>query len=320
MAAVAGTTVTYGMVGIREHLMDAIYQISPEDTPFLTMAARAKMRQTYSEWQIDALAAAAANQHAEGDEASFTTITPTTRVGNRAQISKKTVIVSGTAEAVDAAGRASEFEYQAAQRSKELKRDMEFILTGNQGSSAGTNTVPRRLGSLESWYTTNTQRSGGGSSGGFSSGNTLPAVDASAAGVRSFTEALLKTAQSQAWTAGGNPNKLMVGPFNKQQVTGFTGIATQYRENKRAPAVIIAAADVYVGDFGEISIFPNRFSRERTAHLLDMEYWAVAYLRPFKVEPLAKTGDAKKAQMIVEYSLISRNEAASAVIADLRSS
>lgn len=319
MAVVSGTTITYGRIGMREDLMDTIYNISPEDTPFLSMASRARARATYVEWQTDSLATAAVNQHAEGDEASFTTVSPTTRVGNRTQISKKTVIVSGTQESVEMAGRDSEFEYQAAKRSKELKRDMEVVLTQNQGSSAGGDLIPRRLGSIEAWISTNAYRGAGSpANGGFSSGNVVQATDGSTGELRSFTEALLKTAQQAAWTQGGNPTYLMVGPNTKQECSLFSGIATQYRENKRAPAVILATADVYVGDFGELRIFANRFSRDRTALLLDMEYWAVAYLRPFRMEPLAKTGDAKKAQLLAEYTLISRNEAASAKVADLK--
>jgi hypothetical protein len=64
--------------------------------------------------------------------------------------------------------------------------------------------------------------------------------------------------------------------------SGFAGIATQYRENKGTTQdTIVAAADVYVSDFGEHKIVPSRFSRDRSALVRDMEYWAVAYLRPF---------------------------------------
>ena len=62
---------------------------------------------------------------------------------------------------------------------------------------------------------------------------------------------------------------------------------------------------------------PSRFSRERTAHVLQSDMWGVAYLRPFKVQKLARTGGAEKAQIDVEYTLVSKNEAASGVVADL---
>lgn len=325
MAAVAGTLTTFDSIGNREDLADLIYNISPTETPFMsTMAGRGKVSATFTEWQTDTLASAStSNAFAEGEDATFTTAAPTTRVGNRTQISKKTVLVSGTEEVIDKAGRDSEYEYQAAKRMAELKRDMEAIVTGNQASSAGSRSVARKLGSLEAWYTTNVQRGGGnaGGSGGFSAGDVAAATDATAGGVRTITETMLKTAMQQAWSSGGQPDKVMVGPVNKQFISRFTGIATLYRDTagKRSNISILGAADIYVSDFGEVQIIPNRFSRERTAHVLDTGYWEVAYLRPFKEEKLSKTGDGIKGHIVVEYTLKSRNEAASAVIADLTS-
>jgi hypothetical protein len=318
MAVNASTTQTYQQVGIREDLSDVIYDISPKDTPFFSMARRGKATQTRHEWQTDSLATAANNSRIEGDDATYLTMAPTTRLSNLTQISGKAIIVSGTARSVDTAGREDEFEYQLAKRSAELKRDMEVALTQNQDSTIGTSAVARKLGGLETWYTTNTSRGTNGTNGGFSGGSTSAPGDSTAGALRTFSEALLKTVWQSVWTAGGDPDILMVGAVNKQRASQFTGIATQYRENSGTKhATILGAADVYVGDFGQIKIVANRFQRARTAHLLEMDKWAVAYLRPFKTEKLAKTGDADKAQILVEYTLESRQEAASGVIADL---
>jgi hypothetical protein len=320
MAYLAGTFGTTDAVGNREDLTDLISRISPTETPFMSMiAGRGKCSATYHEWQIDSLAAAAANQAVEGNDATFATAAPTTRVGNRTQISTKTVLVSATQDAVDKAGRESEYEYQAAKRMAEIKRDMEYILSGNQASSAGSHGVAPRLGSLEAWYTTNDSRGSLGADGGFSSGNVLAATDATAGAQRTFTEALLKTAMQLAWTQGGSPDVVLVGPVNKMKASAFAGIATLYRDtaSKKSNVSILGAADIYVSDFGEVKIVASRFSRERTAHVLDSNFWDVLYLRPFKEEKLAKTGDGTKGQIVVEYTLRSKNEAASAVIADL---
>ena len=48
-----------------------------------------------------------------------------------------------------------------------------------------------------------------------------------------------------------------------------------------------------------------------------MEYWGVAYLRPFQSHELAKTGDSVKYQLLAEYALVAKQQAASGVIADL---
>ena len=53
------------------------------------------------------------------------------------------------------------------------------------------------------------------------------------------------------------------------------------------------------------------------AFVLDPEYAAVAYLRPFQTNELAKSGDADVTQLLVEYTLEVRNQAAHAIVADL---
>jgi hypothetical protein len=101
-------------------------------------------------------------------------------------------------------------------------------------------------------------------------------------------------------------------------VSGFTGIAEIRREvTGNRQATIIGAADVYVSDFGSVSVVPNRFQRERDAFVLDPEYASVAFLRPFQTVELAKTGDAEKRLITVEYGLKVNTEAAHGLAADL---
>jgi hypothetical protein len=299
-----------------------IYNLSPTDTPFMSMiAGRGKARSTNHEWQTDALGAAAKNAVVEGNDAAYATAAATTRIGNYTQISTKTVIVSGTQDSVDKAGRDSDYRYNLAKRMAELKRDMEVVLTGNQTSSAGGTAVARQLGPLETTIYTNYSSGVGNTAQGSVSGSVwTAATDDTAGAQRTITEGMLATAQQQAWSAGGNPEYVMCGPVTKRYISQFSGIATLYRgaEGKTSSqASILGAADVYVGDFGEVRVVPNRFCRERTATVLDSNYWDVSYLRPFKTEKMAKTGDANKALILVEYTLEAKNQEASAKIADL---
>jgi hypothetical protein len=315
MAQPTNTFDTYDAIGRMTDLSKVIYTISPTQTPFLSMAQKLKAKNTYHEWQTDSLAPAAQNAVIEGDDATLDASSATSRVGNYSQISDKTVVVSGTQEAVESAGRDSELSYQIAKRSKELKRDIELILTGNQASAAGSSAAARTTGSVEGWLTSNVSRGVGGASGGFSAGTVAAATDGTQ---RALTESLFKTVIQSCWSNGGDPSTVIVGPKNKAVASGFGGIATQYRENKgTGPATIIAAADVYVSDFGEHKIMPSRFSRDRSALILDMEYWGIAYLRPFQQSELSKTGDSEKRQLLVEYALVAKQEAASGVVADL---
>jgi len=165
----------------------------------------------------------------------------TTRVGNYLQISDKTVTISGTEEVVNKAGRKSEIAYQIAKKGKELKRDMEAVLTTNQAQVAGNSTTARKLGSLGSWIATNDVLGSGGAS------PTGDGTDARTDGTqRAFTETLLKSVIQSCWTEGGDPTCVMTGPFNKTVVSSFTGNSTRFDkgEDKR----LVAAIDVYESD------------------------------------------------------------------------
>lgn len=319
------TYFTYSSEGIREDLADVIYNIAPEETPFMSNIGRKQVSNTLFEWQEDTLAAAGDSAIIEGGAATSTQTAPK-RMQNYAQVNAKRVTISGTLEAVDKAGRNSELQYELARKSSELKRDMEFALTQNQIAVAGDASTARKTAGLESWLRTNTSRGSGGTTDGAdptlsstTSGfpNAAP-TDASSDAERAFTETLLKTVIQEVWTEGGDPSILMVGASNKQTVSGFAGIAAQrYMAPNDAPSTIIGAADVYVSDFGSVQVVPNRFQRNRTAFVLDPEYAEVGYLRDFEIQELAKTGDAEDRQIIVEFGLQVSNEKAHGVIADL---
>jgi hypothetical protein len=308
------TFTAHTAIGQREDLIDVIYDISPTETPILSTLARTKATAVFHEWQTDILASAtAANAAVEGADPSAATISPTVRLGNYCQIAQKTIQISNTLEAVNKAGRKAEKSYQLSKASQELKRDMETIITANQGRDAGSASAARKLGSILSWLKTNTSA---GTSG--TDPTTIGVSTRSDGATRTFTETLLKEVVAEAFDSGGNPKVLVVGSGLKQKASTFAGIATQrYNAPSNAPTTILAAADVYLSDFGQLAITPDRFMRTRDALLLDPEYAAVAYLRPFATNELARTGDSEKTQLIAEFTLEMRNEAAHAIVADL---
>jgi hypothetical protein len=309
---------TYTAIGMREDLSDVIYSISPTDTPFMSSIGKTKATAVLHEWQTDSLAAATLSNFAvEGDTASDATMSPTTRVGNRCQIAQKTVKISGTLQAVDKAGRKSEKAYQLAKASSEIKRDMETSLLSNQIAANGNSTTARKLGGLQAWLNTNYS---GGTDGVAGNLGTTARVNGTN---RTFDEALLKTVIRSVYASGGNPKVLMVNPAHKQVVSAFAGIAAQrFMAPSNAPTTIVAAADVYLSDFGTVSVVPNRFMTstnncDETAFVLDPDMAAVAFLRPFQTNELAVTGDNESTQLLCEYTLEVRNQAAHGIIADL---
>ena len=308
---------TYTAIGQREDLTDVIYDISPTATPFMSSIGKTKATATFHEWQTDALAAAALGGAVEGADASTITASPTSRVGNRTQIFTKAVSVAGTLEAVDKAGRKSEKAYQLAKVSAELKRNIELTLLSNQVAAVGNSSTARTLGGLQAWLNTNGDF---GTDGVAGSGGTTARTNGTN---RTFTEAILKTVVAEVYTSGGTPKVLMVNPTHKQTVSAFAGIAAQrYMAPSNEPTTIIGAADVYMSDFGTISVVPNRFmnstnSGNETAFVVDPDMAAVAFLRPFETIELARTGDAEKTQLLAELTLEVKNQAAHGIIADL---
>jgi hypothetical protein len=323
MSVPTATFQAFQAVGNREDLTDLIYNIAPTETPFLSNAGREEAQSTFHEWQTDTLSTAStSNAAVEGDNPTNTSVVPTVRPGNYAQISTYAFQVSGTQQAIRHAGRKDELAYQLVKFGKTLKRDMEAILTSNHGSNAGGSGSARQTAGVEAWITSNwtTLGSGGSpSSSGFQSGLVGASVDNSLQGT--VTEGAVKAMIRAAWTAGGKPDLIMTGPFNKTKVSGFSGILTNNIFQKAGgQAMIIAGADEYVSDFGNHRVVPNRFQRDRSILGLDMEYWAVAYLRPFTQFPLAKTGDSEQRQILAEYMSVARNEKASFKVADLTTS
>jgi hypothetical protein len=74
---------------------------------------------------------------------------------------------------------------------------------------------------------------------------------------------------------------------------------------------------VYVSDFGVVRVVPNRFQRERDGLVLDFSMCSIPYLRSFRTRKLAKTGDAEKTLLVVEYTLRVNQEAGLGLAADL---
>ena len=311
-----------GTKAVREDLSNVIYNISPEDTPFMSSIGRENVNNTFFEWQTDALAAAStSNAQIEGDDASLDARVATTRVGNYTQISRKVIGVSGTVEAVDKAGMKSYLAYEMAKASSELKRDMEAILLNNQAAVVGNSTTARKTAGLPAWLRTNTSKGVSGVDPTMSSTNDgYPNAARTDGTQRNITETLFNDAIQQVWTQGGDPKLALMGPVNKRKASSFAGIATnRISQNNGANQAfsVVAAADVYLSDFGKISMVPSRFQREREVFIIDPQYASVGYLRKFATEDLAVSGDSSKKMIICEYGLKVKTEKSHAIIADL---
>lgn len=329
MAQVSNTFETYDAVGNREELADKIYNITPDETPFLSLIGKKSVSSTHPEWQIDTLATpVTTNQRPEGNEWTFEAITATTRVGNYTQISDKRITVTRTQDNTSKAGRKKELAYQIAKRGVELRTDMEVSLLSNNASNAGSGdaATTRVAGGFRAWLATNDNMDGGGSSGGFNTGTSV--VDAATNGTqRAFTKAILDAVILSTYNAGGSPTSMIMSPYVKTVFSTFMDDANvvplRHEVKGRNQATVVAAADMYLSDFGMIAMIPNRQMARagaavaRNAFLVDPKMVSLGVFDDIQLHKPAKTGDAEKRVLNVEYTLCVHNEAAHGVAADL---
>lgn len=314
MTKVTNAVATYDVTTNREDLTDAVYRIDPEDAPFLSMVPRVKATAVLHEWSTQALSAVnTGNARLEGDALSRAASTSPARKQNYCQISSRDATVTGTQRATNPAGIDDMMAYQMALKSVELKLDQEAILLGNQGQNAGNTTTARKLRSFNAWLSGNGSR---GANGADATAATAAATDGTAGDLRTLDETIFKDAIKDAFEDGGKPTIALVGPFNKQIVSTFTG-RTNSRQNVSEDRVL-GSVSVYGSDFGDIKIVPSRTQRDRDCYLVDRTKVAVAYLRAFEPQEMGRVGDAVTRDIISEYTLEMRHADAHAGIFDLK--
>lgn len=312
MVKVTGAVATYDVTTNREDLAQAVYRISPADTPFFSAVPKVKATAVLHEWSLDALEATnTANARLEGDALSRATSTNPARKSNYCQISSRDCTVTGTQRAVNMAGIDDALAFQKAKKGLTLRKDMESILLGNTGQNAGNTTTARVLRSFNAWISGNGSR---GATGADSTAATAAATDGTAGDLRTFTEALLKDAVLDAFVDGGEPDLILLGPVNKQLFSSFTGRAiSQLIVGK---GQVDGAANLYASDFGDLKVVPSRTMRSRDVYVVDTSKVAVAGLRMFEPQDIARVGDAYTSDLISEYTLEMRAPDAHALVAD----
>ena len=318
MAQPSNTLDSYDVKGIREDLENVIYDISPEETPFYSSLKKVKASNTYHEWQTDSLRSSAANAHIEGDDTTGEARTATTRLGNYTQIFKNAVIIPDTDEGLDKAGRSAEMAYQVLKIAKEQKLDIEKALFDNNKYEVGSATAARELAGCGAYVKSNVANVG--TSGANPTGS-VPGNTARTDGTATvFSQADFDTVMQGIWEAGGNPDTVYLSAFQMNKALDFTGYNNQRSHIEANSKTVVKAVDIYVTPWGTVEFTPSRENRGRDVWIMDSEMWACGVLRPTKNTELAKTGDSTKRQVLTELTLISKNEAASGLVADCTTS
>lgn len=312
MAQPTNTFDSYDAVGIREDLQDIIYDVSPSETPFYTACAKLKATNTYHEWQTDSLRSSADNKHIEGDDTVADARSATSRLGNYTQIFKNAVVIPGTDNGLNKAGRAKEMAYQVMQIAKEQKLDIEKALFANNARVAGNSTTARELAGVPAWLITNLDFQNGNSGASPTGDGTDARTDDGTP--TAFSQTKFDNVMQQIWVSGGKPDRCYLSAFQMDFALGFTGNNNQ--RNTVSGGKVENYMQVYVTPWGTVEFVPTRENRGRDVFIMQSDMWAVAVQRPTKNEPLSKTGDNEKRQVITELTLCAKNEAASGGVFD----
>lgn len=316
MAQPVNTYDSYDLVGMREDLTDAIYNISPEETPFYTKCAKISVSNRLHEWQTDVLASPAVNAHIEGDDTTAAAIVPTARIGNRIQHFKKSITISGVADMVDKAGRETEMAYQIRQRLKEIKRDVELALFANQAKVTGSSVLAPQMAGVGAWITTNTQNVGGGGADPTGDGSNARTDGTQSA----FTQADFDLAMTNIWEEGGRPDTVYLSSFQMDVALGFVGNNNERANTDSSKATVTNDLVVYRTPWGKVNWQMSRMVRSRDVWIMQSDMWKVGHMRTAKNEALAKTGDSEKRQILTDATLICCNEKASGGVVDCSTS
>jgi hypothetical protein len=314
--ATIGTTYPLegGQVGIREDLSSVITDISPTETPFFTKCAKQNVTNTFTEWQTNELRDAAVTGHVEGADTG-TNFNPTVRVGNYTSIGKEGFSVSGTADAVDTAGRKREYAYQALQAGKSLKRDLEMTLLGTQARDAGSTTKARMMAGVGGWISSNTVGSAtfptsADGTGGFAAGTAA-----------AFNQADFDELLQELWLNGGEPDRVyLASDLMAAAVDALVGNNNQRGNISATEQKVVNSMVRYQTPWGVVTFCPDRFMPAGSIYVLDSKQWKVGTLRGWKQSELARTGDSKSGQIVGEHTLISLNEKASGHMATYNAS
>lgn len=280
----------------RDDLTDVITNISPTQTPIVTMIGTAKAKATYHEFPEDELRDAEENAHVEGAPDSVDDAAARKRNGNYTQIMKQGYSVTETQQSVDTAGVDDEYGYNMLKAMKELAKDLERAVTVQGVAVPGNKTTARKMAGIPGLITTNVLANGGTT--------------------RVITRSLITQALKTAWTKGGEPNILIVSGDNKVNISALTTSNTKNIDAKRKE--VVEAVDVIDTDFGRVEVKASRFQTDDKIFVLDPQYLAVAWLRRFKKKDLPSTDDAISGIIKGEMTLELRGEAGQAIIEDLK--
>lgn len=289
--------ITYQDAGRREDLLDLIGDVSPDETPLMTLLPDKSASQTLHEWLTYNVARPTTlATDVEGGDATYSDLTQPGRAVNITQIVRQSVRVTGTEETVSVAGSQSPFAFQKAQALRNWKNKAEFAII-NATIASGSSGVARQMKGIRNWVTTNyTNRDSG----------------------TSFSETEIDDMVNDVWSKV-NPDfvfDMFLMPYKlKSKVAGFSGNST--RTISANDKKLVRDILVYTSAGGDHKIMAHKDVPAGAATPgpevlgINTKLFAKAWLRKPFFKEYDPQGDQRKGEWIGEYTLESHEERAS---------
>lgn len=305
------TLVSYDLNGKKLSFANWISNLSPTDTPFVSMTGKEAINQTLFQWQTDTLAPAnEANAVIEGSAAVDETRKSTTVLNNVTQILRKVVKVSDTANVLANYGRGKELQYQMEKAGKEIKRDLEVALLRNGAKDDGNaSTDPRKTAGFAALVAAKD-----------AADPDTGAVVHKETAAANLTEAEIFDLTYNLYLSGSEANIIMFHPkhaaffsslmetsgvTNGQRMKMFDGQDT--RLNVYVSSIVDPLGCQY-------KLVPNRWMPEAAVYFFTPSDWTQMVLRAPERTKLAKDGSYEKWMIEMEVGLRHRNPYASGIL------
>lgn len=230
------------------------------------------------------------NARLQGDDSDDRGFTDRTTNSNYTQIFHEEVKVARTARQIAQYGLNDEFEYQSAKLIPSMLRLVErnlFYGTRNAGSA----TTPRTAGGLPVFITNNTVNY-----------------------TTSITQANLEDALEASWSDGGTGPWIM--PVDSTQMQYLKNIydSSAFLRVDRGESTLGMVVSGANTPFGDVSFVLDRWARTDNFYIIDPQHAGLLTYYPFTMEPLAKTGDSDRAEVVGEFTFCLRQDKAHAVL------
>ncbi|MGL5015980.1 MAG: SU10 major capsid protein, partial [Bacteroidales bacterium] len=303
----------FDLKGNKQSFAGWISNLSPCDTPFISMISKQGIDQTQYSWQVDELDTPKNTAAEEGSDVVPDVRKGTEVIHNFTSILRKVANVSDTVASISTYGRNKEMEYQMGKAGKELKRDMEFMCLNNGPGRAGSDGVASRfsgfygLCSPEGYVDPST------------GAKTHKKVNVADLNGPWFRPSDLFDLTYNLYLAGSKANKIMFHPFHATSFSDFMsnniesdstyrmfdGVDTRY--NAQVTKVRDPLGQKY-------DLIPNRFMPKDKIYIFNEDDWTQMILRAPSATKLSKQGASERFLLEAEVGLRHRHIHASGVL------